>query len=249
VTYLSEVIADNPLHYWRCADPPGSVLNDIGSSPLQMLRTNGSGADTGYSGPVSDGGSVRGDMGMQLADSDLSLTTPFTFECWAWQDYSAGVAQAVMETNNGGGFVVGLAISAGLVLQAFTATGPINDPTTYTKDHWHHLVLTHTAATAILYRDGANVGSRAAAAVAQTLSLAVGCRPALPVQQILAGFVSEAAWYTSALSAARVLAHFNAADQITQPPVATGGSLSGSSTNVNYTGLLQQILQSVRKLY
>jgi len=249
VTYLSEVIADNPKHYWRCADPAPGLFNDIGSTPVALV-TNITQACFPFSGPNSDGGSFYCDSNNDAVFRDTeSNGTPLSVECWFWQHYIRGVTQALFDVEQASVTSLALAfITSTGAVQVNAGAGHLTTASFPPVQRWHHLVVTRSASLTSIYLDGASIGSFATAAQAAVpVQFAVGA--AVGDTSVASANISEVAYYTTVLSAARVLAHFNAADQTSQPPIAGSGSLSGASTNLFYTGLLEQILQSVRKLY
>jgi hypothetical protein len=216
-----------------------------------LLRSSGSSNDTGYSGPVSDGGSAYGSSGFQYGDTDKAVATPCTFEAWFFHDYLATAFSEIINAQIPGGFSIGLRVSNGGVLQGLTSGGALNSATAWTKQAWHHCVLALAAGGNFLYLDGAQVATNVVGAFAQNLNFGVGCKAQNPPIETAIGFVAEAAFYASQLSAARVLAHFNAADQTGQPPVASAaGGLTGSGPgSANYQSILQQILSAVRHTF
>jgi Concanavalin A-like lectin/glucanases superfamily len=253
VTYLTTVIADAPIHFWRCADGGGQIAHDIGSGPFHLIASD-SAARLGYSGPNSDGGSLicpGGGADLNTAAGNLaSLTSPFSVEAWIWM-FAAPAAFAD---------VVGWsAFNAGVTLQLNTnrtlqvtvgGTFPAQSGVISTQT-WHQLVLTYDGVTIRQYVDGAASTTVAKAGpVTVTQQLGIGADPSRA--NSFEGFISEVSIYGTTLSAARVLAHFNAADIPTQAPVSTERIGNAGITVVNSgvsPGGLQDILSSVRKTY
>lgn len=256
MTYISEVLADSPTHFWRCADPGGALLFDIGSAPRALSEGVVGFVCTPYAGPNSNGGAAYFDLNTNAsyADSDLNVTTPLTLECWFWLEKSANALQDFLGISNGA-TALAIGVDATLHAHAFSSGGAIAAAAVTTRQAWHHLVLTQTAALGTLYLDAVSVGTLAGAAVNINPNFLIGSGGSAgsPVRFAHAA-VSECAIYASALSAARVTAHFTAADNTTGSPVWGGGGLAGvggssGATNPLYLGILQQILQSVRKVY
>lgn len=251
--YLTAILADSPTHYWRCADPGGALLHDIGSAPRALSEGVVGFQATPYVGPVSDGGSAYFNLNTNCSyqDSDLNVTTPLSLECWFWLTTSAAAAQDFVGISNGA-TALAIGIDATLHAHAFSSGGGIASAATVTRDAWHHLVLTQTAALGTLYLDGANVGTLAGAAVNINPNFLVGSGGSAGAPTRFAhAAVSEAAVYASALSAAQVTTHFTAADQTTARPVFTGnGTFSTSSGVVTLNSAqLAAILAAVRKTY
>lgn len=247
--YLTAVLADSPVHYWRLCDPGGQVAHDIGSSASQM-GTNGPTA-LGYSGPVSDGGSFVTTLNNNCASIvPLTYNPPYTIELWAWM-WGYNALQDILAWDDSTAQSFGLRFSAAGACSISVGTGSavFNGPISFQA--WHHFVAVVTSTLMTLYLDGASVASGAnGGTLTQTLNLSIGNSGGVRPMQ---GAVAELAYYHAALSAARVLAHFNAADNTAQSPIySAAGGLGGggvSVNNPNYLGILQQILQSVRKLY
>ena len=248
------MVADAPLHYWRIADPPGSYLwqniGTIGAFGQFATPATASAPLSGFSGPVSDGGAAFFSYGSFGQGPVFSHAIPLTLECWiwflpevtgnriafAWNYDSNSVGIGLSGTNQpqlwGGG---GTNVQGGATLSSYT---------------WHHLVGVYQAGATHLYVDGALTGSGSGPTGSPYNNIQAWLARTNANGQLFAGLISEVAFYPSALSAARALAHFNAADQKTAPPVYGAASgLQGLPTNSAYTDLLQQILQSVRKTF
>jgi hypothetical protein len=243
--YLTAVLADNPIHYWRCADPGGALAHDIGSVPRHQAMTNPETNPLGYSGPISDGGSLFGTGNSGRSNTGVAVPsygTAYTFECWFWlfrddtspgnimsnQSVSAlGWNSATGWTWNGGG-------------------GVASSLTNYTLRAWHHLVGSVDGTSAILYVDGTQRAT--AAGHSASPSDLVYFQENSSGTGVGQGGIAEAAIYNAKLSSTRVGVHFAAGDQVFQDPVyqLAGGVPGGLSAAAPYLGLLQQILQSVR---
>lgn len=252
--YLSAVIADAPRHYWRLADQQGLLAHDVGSTPFQ-LTTAGTIPILGYSGPVSDGGSGFFPTGIDL-NSALgtigSITTPLSVELWFWamvpqptQRYllawDGSTPNAFQMFWNTDGTVQ---VQCNGVFPAKSAVLP--------TQAWHHFVGTADGANLRQYVDGALSTSIPLGAVTVNRGIGIGAEPSA-VGQSFEGAIAEVAIYATALSAGRVAAHFAAADRAFQSPVFGGsGGIGGAGSSVldpNYAGILQEILQAVKKTF
>jgi Concanavalin A-like lectin/glucanases superfamily len=81
-----------------------------------------------------------------------------------------------------------------------------------TSGAWHHYALTWDGSTAILYVDGVNVASTSRSgplASQESQDVYIGRDPNI-VDRCLAATIDEVAIYNTALSAARIAAHFAA---------------------------------------
>jgi len=251
LSYLTEVLADSPTHFWRLADPGGEWGADVGSAAPEMLtfkpQASGSALGTHYSGPNTDGGSWFINPPSYGQSAPIQAAFPFSVEACIFTQYVSVVLQAIVawdyDTQT-----VGLAVGGALpgVYVAYSSGGNVAGgvPSKYV---WDHLVAVYTAAATTLYVNGANVGVGAATALGAKKNLYIG-RTSLNGAPLLTGSVSEIAIYPTALAAGRVAAHFAAVNQRHQTPVyGASGDFSGASTNAAYTDLLLKILQSVRK--
>lgn len=116
-------------------------------------------------------------------------------------------------------------------------------------NQWHHVVGTYDGANARLWVDGVNTAS---VAVATDMS----GNHQIFLAQSSGGtgsnvLLSDLAIYSTVLSGARILAHFNAADQVNTLPVFKGVGAGLGTTGVPTTQLtdLADVLRSVRKTF
>jgi Concanavalin A-like lectin/glucanases superfamily len=233
------------------ADPGGNILHDIGSSPLHLvaaLTTSGP-----YSGIASDGASVQsnGSAGPETFTA-LSQALPVSLECWFWLMFNTfAVNQIVYWDGSGAGNETQAWVDATAQLNVATSSlgtqtwaGPV------TQQAWHHFVLTLSTTQMKVYLDNTlRITQNAAFPTPIAKPIGWGCHPLVTDSHLI--FITEAAMYTSVLSAARVSAHF-AAQEVSSAPVFFS---SGNASNPAYPGsavpnaTIAQILSSVRKVY
>ena len=235
MTYLSEVLADAPLHYWRMADPGGGLCHDIGSSPVHQ-HVNASALCLGYSGPNSDGGScdLSNDNTFAITGENVHFAGgALTLEMFVWNFshiatlnqqlfWNCALAQYSLYNDN--------TFWRFIYNSVFVPVGGVTAPVT---QQWTHLVGTYGGGNGQLYVNGAASGGAVAIAagaadngrIDECHNVAAGSR----------GFVSEVAIYLSQLSAARAAAHYAAADQLAQAPVFTQAGHFSSSTGSGAT--------------
>jgi large repetitive protein len=244
--YLSAVIADSPVHYWRMADPGGGLAHDIGSAPIHLhgLGTAIS-QPLGYSGPISDGGSMDLCLDGQYANTGNPITiavSAFSIEMWYWNWQrlsSLGLLMQVQPTNqialyrNGTGW------------QFLYNSASVISTTHYTSQAWHHIVATYDGTNMRLYVDALAAGPTAIAPQSSIATLME-----LGANQALSGnwgngFFAEVAIYSVALSPTQVTNHFIAADQSAQSPINN----ASAAVAPPYTSLQNEILAAVRKTY
>ncbi len=252
MSYLSEVLADAPLHYWRLADPGGGIAHDIGSSALHLVQYAPSGeSGFGYSGPNADGGAWFNRRASQLTTDQFAmpLAFPFSVELCYWSFGFDGFPCLAGQDDTGN---TGWEISSGRTQDRILVGGAIinNAAPGHLDQRWHHVVLTATALLGSCYIDGA----------LKTTGATVGVAPAAHILTLgaiagraitLDGFLSEVAFYNTVLSAARVTAHFNALDQIAQAPVwsQSGGFGSGTGSGTPVSADLAAIRGAVIRTF
>lgn len=247
MSYLSTVLADAPVHYWRCADPGGNLLHDIGSAPWHMLA--GFQDDTGWSGVASDGGSANFSLNAHYANTGDTVNYPggaLTFECWVWVTQNMPAAGNLMTWMPGGPIALN---RTGTSWNWGYGGGASASALHYTAHAWHHLVGVWTGAVTQLYIDALAAAPGAGAAVAAgpgLLTLGEGQAGA----PYFGALVAEAAVYFSALSAARVSAHYLAADNLLRDPVwSAAGGAGAVALNPQYTSNFQQLLIDLHSTY
>jgi hypothetical protein len=226
MTYLSTVLADAPLHYWRLADGQSYIAHDIGATP-RHLPVNSPVTAGGYSGIEAGGGSMVGFTLVNLIDL-ITTTNSGSLECWVYaMDLQNGLEAAIVLFGPSGvngdfqifilanGKPFGRAAAVGV-----TAAGAMS------VDIWHHLVVTYNGAATTLYVDGVSQGATASVGgTGHNAQVMIGMLSNAGAEPFR-GFIAEVAYYNFALSAARVLAHFNAAT----PTVPVTGLISSYST-------------------
>ncbi len=239
MTYIATVLADSPSHFWRCADPGGLYLADLGATPDALFFNATSALYLPYSGPNTDGGSVTLGLGYFWDNDGVTLAAPISVECWFWQVAYINTFQVLAQLHSAAGNVLAqIGLDATGHPQLNTQTNAVTAAAPATRQHWHHMVATLGGAGALnLYLDAVNVGALAGAVTGSAVyRIAVGGVTA-PAASNYQGSIAEFALYPSVLSAARVAAHFAAADNtLARPvfqgsplfPVASGGVNSGT---------------------
>lgn len=247
MSYGSVVGADAPKHWWRCADPGGSLLHDIGSGPQRAMSTTGGVVQLAYSGVASEGGSVWVDSNQAAwHNSGDSVQSPASIECWVWlHTFRTTAVEPFAHYQN-------LQVNAAGTV-TFASGGPnVTSPAAITEQAWHHLVGTYGAVGgAKLYVDGVNV---------VTAAFTAGFGPFVQVPAIgmsgaatlfASANIAECATYGVELSAARVAAHFAAADTIATRPVYKALGSTSVITGISDLSAtdIAAILAAVRRTY
>jgi len=222
--YDSIVTADSPIHYYRLEDASGTTLaDDIGSSPLNL--------NTGtLNAPSIVAGSPRAVQSTTVSGSAIHGTFPttnftaFTIEFWASgsqnttfpgfcniasdaaSDASNNVAGSSMDFyfdgNNSGRYSFW---DGQTVFRLPVQTGES------TSDITGHHVLTYDGSTIRRYRNGQFMTSFAYTGTFSSIRNIIIGSQAISSTTFRSNYVfSKFALYDDALSAARVLAHYNA---------------------------------------
>lgn len=217
MTYASEVLADSPALWWRLNDASGTTVTDSSGNARHGTYTN---APT-----LGVTGLVAGDTAVQLDGTNDSITysgavltnaTASTIEIWYKQlttldsgilfrvDGASSHQEAALNTT-----------SSFEVNPTNTGSTTVSGVANLINGSRHHIVLTYadTGDTVTVYVDGVSVGT----------SLVTGSNRLINIDAIflgqsgintsfLSGVFDEFAIYPTALSGARVAAHFAAGD-------------------------------------
>jgi len=231
--YQSTVLSQGPVGYWRLDETVqpqqiAGAANTGGSLGASALGTYNSFPTRGLAGPFTGSTAIGLDGGSQ------SVTTPwvtglntanFSFEIWvnpaqvpkfAYVGSSVHIATTrsgwYMAQDDGSTFHLG----DGFVVRMFYQNGTTPSVTLFATNDlplgsWYHLVLTYDGTTAILYKNGVAASSVTTNAFVPNVDeqLSVGCRS--DNNFFWPGKAAEVAMYGSALSAAKVSAHYTAA--------------------------------------
>jgi Concanavalin A-like lectin/glucanases superfamily len=229
LTYLATVLADNPVHYWRLADQGGLLLHDIGSAPFN-LAVDPIASSGPYSGISNSGASWYCDNIGPGTRQILTQAKPLSVECWVWLLDNIAFQQNIVFWDGTAATTVFCYIdAAGHANIGGTGLATATSVAQVSAQAWHHFVITSTGATTILYVDGASFLTPAGT-LGTPINRAImfGGQPTVSTHTAL--FVCEAAIYSTALTAARVAAHF-AAQELNIVPVFLG---FGNSSNAFY---------------
>src|SRR6185437_12156808 len=220
-TYPQEVLADQPSVYYRLGEKSGSVAAD--SSPHDVDGTYGADATMGVAGAIA------GDSNAAVAGSNAAVVTApaaslpagdsaRTVEIWyRASDLSANSWPMI---SYGGSQGVGLRFDVGdgsAHLEIDGGTNPVIFNLPYDDGLWHLYDVTFTGSVVTGFADGQAIGSAPltlGTSVART-TLAIGGGT---------GSFDEAAIYPSALTPAKIDAHWTRAESST---VTCAGAPSG----------------------
>ncbi len=176
-----------------------------------------------------------------MAYSNQQVTNPqaYSLEAFVKTTSNGGKILGLENTQTGWGTTYDrhLYMTGGRIVYGILSGGVqqvITSPSTYNNGAFHHIVATQGASGMALYIDGALVGTNPTVSpTAANGYWRVGGGnltgwPNAPGASALGGTYDEVAVYPTALSADRVLAHYNAASQSGTPPPA-------APTNVHTT--------------
>jgi hypothetical protein len=257
VSYFSEVLADNPVHYWRMSDPAGSSgAIDQGSSPTILFPNMNAwvlqstqilqgqffgGSPFGWAGVTGDGGGAflgGNPINYENARSgffnpEVPFSTPGSLEFWCLlQDSFFGQFFGwFARLGAAGQQLFGLSKSYSSMQPFLFASSGGSPFAAVTGNKYHHYVLTWTTSLASLYFDGGAAGTRTVSLTAGTstdVDWLVGAGAIGAGNLRSSGLVTELAIYGSAISSGRVSAHFGAAELRTHAPTFLGSTASVS---------------------
>ncbi len=216
--YAAAVLADLPLAYWRLGDAPTSgTCRDATGNGNDALVVGGVtlGVPGALVGDPDTAVRLDGSTGiLQVGDKfDFAGTVPLTIEMWANPEVIDGYyrhMEGKMLYNDAGQPYDGIYfyVHAGTVLGFERwGNGSIDvapTSTAVTTGAWWHIVGTYAGGTETLYVNGVAVssGPTAVSVAANGVSMILGDQ--------FQGSLDEVAIYGAALSAPRVLAHYQA---------------------------------------
>jgi hypothetical protein len=238
--YPKEILADNPLLYYRFNDP--APVDAAFNRGIAGLSANGAylggvthrvpgalaGSGSGAAEYLGNGGRTSVPF---IPELNPPAASPFTIEAWVKPTIEgAGNAQCPLfnrhSTGNRQGWVFFQRPSAqGFNFRMYDQNGSTQSVDLtggpYTIGEWSHLVAVWNGSSATLYVNGVSVGSQAAGYVANTdAPLGIGAYSAdNPGDNAFTGSLDEVAFYNTALTSATILAHYTngTSAQRTQP--------------------------------
>lgn len=214
--YAAAVLADAPLAYWRLGEASGTVVHDSAGS---FTGTYANSPTLGQPGIPGAGGNTAVKMAGLVQSATfgdvLPLTgTKLTIEFWAkfvaamvnFAPYVARgdntwrIARDGLSNSN---FQFGVGATS---TPTVSATG-----TSFTDGNWHHIVGVYDQTQLLIYFDGAQAAQKAWTTDVPSVpgeNVGIGFNSDAPTRTIQA-VMDEVAIYNKALSAARVLVHYN----------------------------------------
>lgn len=218
LSYSSEVLADSPLAWWRLGEPSGTVAADSSGHAHPGEYTNA--PELNKAGAISS----EANTAVKFNGTNQRVVIPnftgpgdtFSIEAWVKRTAEGG-AEAILHLGVGAAY---LRLSAGRpqLLAASTAELRISEVVVPADSSFHHVVVTKTGTTIKIYIDGVSVtlgGSSSTACVNSGEAFGIAAFGTGAGGEWDSATLDEVALYGTALSEARVKAHFTAASETT----------------------------------
>ncbi|HEY6596024.1 MAG TPA: Ig-like domain-containing protein, partial [Asanoa sp.] len=239
--YRDEVMSDSPRAFWRLGETSGTsaideTANHNNGTYAQGVQLGVPGAIGGESNGAASFDGIDDYMGVPDTPS-LDLTTGATVEAWVKRSKGANWQVLVGKPGNGqtrlenyalwlnsSDFLVGY-FGNGTAYAQVESTGPLNT-------NWHHVVVTYNNQTARLYIDGVLNNSTTSTVSLTANALPLHLARASDNSFLFGGRLDEVAVYGTALTAARVQAHYQTGlgTDTTPPDVTLTTPEAGSQT-------------------
>jgi hypothetical protein len=241
-TLVDEVLSDSPVAYYRLNESSanaGATAYDLTSHLNHGTYTNtqapqSAGALTGDSDSAI---TLSGSAGfISIADTaSLNPTTAFTAEAFV---KTSNANEQYILSKGDDSFLLATGVSGDGAV-CFKLNGVSTDFTCGTQainnNAWHHVAATYDGSNIQIYVDGVlNITAPHTGTISSgTSSVAIGARPGHTGSHYFAGSLDEVAVYGSALSQARIQAHYNARSKV----VCRSSTLLSNNSYVHVSGL------------
>ena len=214
--YITEVLSDNPIAYYRFEETSGAVAADTSTAGANHdaahVNTTLGMPSYGQLGKAAD---FAGSAAVRITDHvDFDLGTgDFAVELW-YQTSITTRGDLLTYKGTGGDFGIHSNSQGADIVSAYHG-GFLNTAAGSAANTWHHYVISRDAGTSSFYLDGNLLGSAAHANTLDiTNDLLIGSNHGGNPATLAIGFtgqIDEVAFYASPLGATRVSAHFAAA--------------------------------------
>jgi hypothetical protein len=216
------VLADNPLGYWRLGESSGTTAVDgVRGRHGTYAGAPTLGAAGALNGDADTSVTFNGSSQYVSVPYDSALNpAQFTVEAWAKPTGGSQYRSLLssMEDAGGGaswrGYWLGINPSNKWEAEVSQSGGPVTaltSPGTVSTSTWTHLCLTYDGTTMTFYVDGVLVGSQTTSyrqVSGVPLAIATGLYNGSTASELFPGSVDEVTVYGSALSQARIQAHY-----------------------------------------
>jgi YVTN family beta-propeller protein len=229
--YKEEVLADEPIGYWRLGDAlDSSVMSDAtGKYPGTYVNGAGGSPQLGIAGDGSTAAYFVGNDQYGYVNNIPAPQTAYSMEAWVLPQTQAG--GMIMQQGGSGALYINSSGQYVFVPSSNEANAQVVD--TNPADlvppggatGFHQVVGTWNGTTATLYVDGREVASTPSTqAPSGAATLYIGYGTLAPWFH---GYIDETAYYAHALSPERVLAHYQADPP---PPLWVPGEPTATSS-------------------
>lgn len=213
MSYLDEILADEPVLYWRMQEASGLPQDSSGTGNHATVATGTAQYDVAgpiLSDPSDDAIFVDADSGFSAPDhASLDLGDVFTLEAWVKRQDSTTTEHNII-TKDTNGYMLGILDNQVFLARPGVALIAESSITITDTDTWHHLVATKDGATSKIYVDGEDVTSLGTNSTITNTTSALFIGHGHAANRHLVSHLDEVAVYPTALSGARILAHYEA---------------------------------------
>lgn len=213
MAYADEVLADSPAGYWRLGEPSGATAFDETANANDGTYTLTAYGEPGLIGDDPDT-SVRLDRALAGErvevpdDATLDFGDTFTLECWFKRE-TISETMGLLDKGSNGFFLI-IASDNHLMFGKRGVTVITDGPTITDVSSPHHVVVTKNGATTKVYLDGVDVTPSVTNDTIANTAAVLFIGQTIGGNEYWDGWLDEVAVYPTALSAGRVLAHYNA---------------------------------------
>lgn len=230
MAYADEVLADTPLAYWKLDETSGTTAFDSSGNGRNLTWTGTPGL--GASPLINTGTAVTlsGDDGASRPLDAFTNRSQYSVELWFSSTATASSFLLLHFAGTAGAWGLQLnrpGTTAGSVTARNYSTSVQVSSAAVNNGARHHVVLVQDATTLRLYVDGTQVNSAASAQVNNDL-IGINLGQDNTGANKLVGKLDEVAYYGAPLSAARVLAHYNAGIGVVKQAL-TGAATAASA--------------------
>ena len=256
--YSQEVLADNPISYWKLGETSGTQAVDsagsnhgtyTGGVTLNQASIPGSATPS----VLLNGSSGYVDCG---TPASLNITSAWTLEAWVYLNSTPNGAGIISEAINPDSkilYALGFGNDAGgALLTTSYYTGAYYAESVYGTalglSAWHHCVGTWDGTTLSLYMD--NVlrasGTKSPGPLSSMSRIYLGKRHDNSFSPYLPARMAHAAIYPTALSSTRIAAHYNAG--VNPPRYNSSIRAELETVRGGVTSYQKQIIKSTRSV-
>jgi hypothetical protein len=217
--YASEVLADQPIGYWRLGEE-GSETTAVDASPFSRHGVYQDGVARGLRGAIAQDGDTAAQFQatgiVKVCSSAFDLGNDFTLEAWVTNDNPEGYHRVFSTFDNASGGVTGYGFGVfnnNLIFTRFGLQDFFTSIALPADGRYHHLVLAFSPANEAEFYLNGMLQTRmpgSGSVFTGTPFLEIGGRDVGGFTEMWNGNIDEVAVYRGALSPLRVAAHYAA---------------------------------------